>query len=150
MVGPNASVVADRVFRGRHGARLASAASNTLHYGHVVRPDSGGEVVDEAIVRVVGADESWLGEPVVEVNCHGGVAAVQATLDAVAAAGATRANWQGLATRAFERRHIDAVQLEAWRRLPGAKTALAADMLLAQWRGALSHAALEKGAELLL
>ena len=98
-------------------------------------------VVDEVIVRVAGPDESWLGEPAVEVNCHGGAAAVQATLDAIVAAGAERVRWQDIGVRAFGNRRIDAVQLEAWWRLPGAKTALASDMLLAQWHGALSDAA---------
>jgi len=139
--GPCALSIADRVFMSPRGKRLVDAPANTLHYGHVVGPDE--RVIDEVIVRVVDARASWLGEPTVEINCHGGVAAVRAILDAVAESGALRVPWTDVGLRAFRRGRIDAVQLEAWWRLPTAATSLAADMLLAQWCGALSQAVQE-------
>ncbi len=139
--GPSAQGIADRVFRSPRGKRLVDALANTLHYGHVVGPD--GQIIDEVIVRVADAHASWLGEPTVEINCHGGVAAVRAILDAVVESGARRVPWTDVGLRAFRGGRIDAVQLEAWWRLPAAATSLAADMLLAQWRGALSQAAQE-------
>ena len=146
VVGPDARAVVSRVFEGRRKKDLCSVPSNSLHYGFILRPelaaDRAGsrEVIDEVIVRVAGAEEHWLGEPFVEVNCHGGIAAVQATLNALVAAGAQRARWQDVPLRAFARRSIDRPQFEAWLEIPAARTALAAEMLLAQLNRALSAA----------
>lgn len=143
VVGPDARAIVGRVFRGKRRKDLGSVPRDTLHYGFIVQPGpasetaSPSEVIDEVIVHVAGPQEHWLGEPIVEVNCHGGAAAVRATLDAVVAAGAQRARWQDIPLRAFQRHSIDRVQLEARLEIPAAQTALAAQMLLAQLNGAL-------------
>ena len=46
----------------------ASAAANTVHYGHII---SGTEVVDEVMVSIFRAPRSYTGEDSVEISCHG-------------------------------------------------------------------------------
>jgi len=147
VVGPDAITVVDRVFHTKRGKELGATEPNSLRHGFVVTPlppaEDALEVIDEAIVRVGDQQASWLGEPFVEVNCHGGIAAVQATLEALVAAGAQPARWADIPLRACIRGCIDRVQMEAWVALPSAKTELASAMLLEQFNGALSRAVVD-------
>lgn len=123
---------------------MATAEPNRLHHGFVVPcdvpPALAAEAIDEVIVRIGGQPTAWLGEPCVEVNCHGGLAAVQATFEALVAAGAQSARWADIPLRALRCGRIDRVQMEAWIALPSAKTRLAAQMLVTQLDGELSRA----------
>lgn len=140
VVGPEAVAIAGRVFLPRRGRDLALAPANTLHYGHVVEPNPPRHTIDEVIVRIGDLGGAPPAEQYVEINCHGGVAAVQATLHAVLDAGAQAVSWEQIPLRAFRTGRIDRVQLEAALALPTARTLLAAEMLAVQQDGALSTA----------
>ncbi len=96
-----------------------------------------GEPLDEAMVRRV---RGFTGEETVEISCHGGWAAVERVMGALAALGAVRAGAAELLERGVETGHLDRIRAEAWKLLPRALTGLAARVLADQAEGALSRA----------
>ena len=82
--------------------------------------------------------DSFTGENLVEVNCHGGILAVKKILECVVSAGAKEVHWEELVNRPLSNNKIDLVQEEALLKTPGAKTKLGVKVLLDQYNGALS------------
>ncbi len=78
--GPDAQVVADRVFVSAHGKKLKEIRGYTALYGQVC--DDGGEI-DEAVALNFRAPASFTGENVVELSCHGGIYVTRRLLEAV-------------------------------------------------------------------
>lgn len=132
--GPEAVAIADQCFKGQD---LGQVASHTLHYGHILDPESQ-EVVDEVMVSVMRAPRTYTREDVVEINCHGGVVSLQRTLDLVLAAGARLAEPGEFTQRAFLNGRIDLSQAEAVMDIIQAKTAKAHQASLQQLQGGLS------------
>ena len=80
--GPCAIDAADLLFRSPGGkTRLKDVKSHTIHYGFICGPE--GHVIDEVLVSVMRAPKTYTAEDTVEINCHGGVLAMQKVLDAV-------------------------------------------------------------------
>jgi tRNA modification GTPase len=131
--GRDALVIASKVFRPRAERGLETAGSHTLHYGHVVDPETGG-IVDESIASVMLAPASYTREDVVEINCHGGMMPLWRTMTLLIAGGARQAEPGEFTKRAFLNGRIDLVQAEAVMDIIQAKTELshraANDLLL--------------------
>lgn len=154
LTGPDAAVVLDTCFRGtRRQAREIPPGG--IAHGRVVR---GGETVDEVIVAHLSGHGAAC-EPraqgcaapagtreladVYEVNCHGGVVAVQAVADCLRDSGAELARWQPAGVPEAEGSAVlspGAIRATAIACLPRAQTRLAVRMLLHQAGGALSRA----------
>ncbi|HOJ32831.1 MAG TPA: tRNA uridine-5-carboxymethylaminomethyl(34) synthesis GTPase MnmE [Candidatus Hydrogenedentes bacterium] len=85
------------------------------HSGRVFHGEIVGEqgTIDEVLVHVMRAPFSYTREDVVEINCHGGTAALRAVLDLVLARGARLARPGEFTLRAFLNGRIDLVQAEA-------------------------------------
>ena len=89
LAGAGSPAVVQAIFRGRRCADLAS--SEKLHYGHIVHE---GEELDEVLVAV--ADTSPAG-CAFEINCHGGIVAVERIMAALESLGVSRVQshrWQ--------------------------------------------------------
>lgn len=134
--GPNAISIVDRLYRGKK--KLAEAKTHTVHYGHMVQPETE-ERIDEVLVTVMRAPRTFTREDVVEVSCHGGMIPVQKTLEALFAAGARLAEPGEFTKRAFLNGRIDLSQAEAVIDLIRAKTDRAAKIALSQSEGRLSR-----------
>jgi tRNA modification GTPase len=133
--GPDSLEIVNAVFKGKRLRDLRKAESKRLYYGDIY---SNGSTVDEVIVNVLREQDSFTGEDLVEVNCHGGILAVKKTLECVVSAGAKEAHWEELASRSLSNNTIDRIQEEALLKIPGAKTKLGIKVLLDQYNGALS------------
>lgn len=136
--GDEAVQIADRVFRSPNGKNLAEAPSHTIHYGHLVDPASG-ETVEEVMVSLMKAPKTFTREDVVEVNCHGGIVAVNRVLSLVLKEGARLAEPGEFTKRAFLNGRIDLSQSEAVMDLIRAKTDRAMNVALNQMEGKLSR-----------
>lgn len=134
--GPEAIPIADSVYRGKQS--LKEADSHTVHYGHIIHPETG-ERIDEVLVTVMRAPRTFTREDVVEVSCHGGMVPVQNTLEALLAAGARLAEPGEFTKRAFLNGRIDLSQAEAVIDLIRAKTDRAARVAMQQAEGRLSR-----------
>ncbi len=117
--GPQALAIATAVFKPKKNKALAEVPTHTLHYGHICYKD---KVIDEGLLTVMRAPHSYTTEDVVEINCHGGMAAMRAVLEAVLEAGARLADPGEFTKRAFIHGRIDLVQAEAVLDIIQAKT----------------------------
>ncbi|MCP5004610.1 MAG: GTP-binding protein [Planctomycetes bacterium] len=133
--GPCSREIVNAVFRGKRGVDLRSVQSKSLHHGKIFMNES---PVDEVIVNVLQKEDSYTGEDLVEVNCHGGIRAVTKTLECLLSAGANEAYWDTLTERAYLNSKIDLIQKEAHEEIPEAKSRLSAKVLTDQYNGALS------------
>ena len=78
-----------------------------------VRDPEDGEVLDHALVTLFPGPESYTGEDIVEISCHGGVLVPRLILEACRAAGAREAEPGEFTRRAYLHGRMDLVQAEA-------------------------------------
>lgn len=139
--GPQARRVAGRVFRSPSGKKVEEAKGYTALYGRAY--DGGGNPVDEVIALVFAAPNSYTGEDVVELSCHGGIYITRRLLSAVLAAGARLAEAGEFTRRAYENGKLDLTQAEAVMDLISASGEKAAAAAFAAREGALGRAVSE-------
>ena len=135
--GEQAIEIAEKIFRSPNGKTLASQASHTIHYGHLVDPKNG-EVVEEVMLSLMKGPKTFTREDVVEINCHGGLVSVNRVLQLVLINGARLAEPGEFTKRAFLNGRIDLSQAEAVMDLIRAKTDKAMNVALGQMEGRLS------------
>jgi len=133
--GQDSLEIVNTVFRGKRLKDLRKAESKNIYYGDICL---NGTAIDEVIVNVLRKEDSFTGEDLVEVNCHGGIRAVKKTLECVVTAGAKEVHWKELSGRSLTNNKIDLIQEEALLEIPKAKTRLGTKVLLDQYNGALS------------
>ena len=121
--GTGAIEVVDAVFRPHRGIGLAETARRRLRLGRI-----GHGLGDEVVTAVLDGDT-----PAVEIQCHGGTAAVALVIAAVEEAGAERADMAQLAQH-VSRERLAANALIDLARAPTLRTA---EILLDQAQGAL-------------
>ncbi|MBD7984197.1 tRNA uridine-5-carboxymethylaminomethyl(34) synthesis GTPase MnmE [Sporosarcina sp. Sa2YVA2] len=136
--GDEAIGIADSIYRSPSGKRLAEERSHTIHYGHLIDPSTD-EIVEEVMVSLMMAPKTFTREDVVEINCHGGVVAVNRVLNLVLREGARLAEPGEFSKRAFLNGRIDLSQAEAVMDLIRAKTDKAMNVALNQMEGKLSR-----------
>ncbi len=108
--GPGAVPIATRLFRGK--TDLRAAASHTAHVGFLLEPESN-RPVDQVVVVLFRAPNSYTGEDVVEISCHGGRYVTRRVLEAILHAGARLAEPGEFTKRAFLNGKMDLSQAEA-------------------------------------
>ncbi|SHH73858.1 tRNA uridine-5-carboxymethylaminomethyl(34) synthesis GTPase MnmE [Virgibacillus chiguensis] len=132
--GPKAISITANVFKGKN---LGDVASHTIHYGKIIDPETK-EVAEEVMVSVMRAPKTFTREDVVEINCHGGMVAVNRVLEIILSQGARLAEPGEFTKRAFLHGRIDLSQAEAVMDLIRAKTDKAMSVALKQMDGRLS------------
>ena len=109
--GTNAISVADAIFVSKNGKKkLSEVKSHTLHYGSVF---DGEIMLDEVLVSVMKAPNTYTTEDIVEINCHGGVIVTKKILELVLNQGVRIAEPGEFTKRAFLNGRIDLSQAEA-------------------------------------
>jgi len=107
-------------------------------HGKIIDP-SDGSFVDEVLVSFMRVPKSYTKEDVVEINCHGGTAAVTSVLRIVLASGARIAEPGEFTKRAFLNGRIDLSQAEAVADIISAKTNAQLKVAASQLDGGLSR-----------
>ena len=132
--GKEAIPIVDRTFKGKH---LAELASHSVQYGSIQKPD--GSLLDEVVVALYKGPNSYTGEDVVEVSCHGSPYIIQELL-ALFTSGAGRLARAGEFTmRAFLNGKMDLSQAEAVADLIASGSESAHRVALNQMRGGVSQ-----------
>mgnify|MGYP002770718426 FL=1 len=108
--GEQAIEIADRIYRGKNGKKLADQKTHTIHYGYIA---DGEDMIDEVLVLIMKGPHSYTGENTVEIDCHGGVFVVRKILETVIKHGARPAEPGEFTKRAFLNGRIDLSQAEA-------------------------------------
>ena len=136
--GKDAVSIADTVLRFKKLKSLSQAQSHTIHYGQAIDPKSN-DIVDDVLVSVMRAPNSYTGEDVVEINGHGGMTVMHALLNLTLSAGARLASPGEFTKRAFLHGRMDLTQAEAVMDIIHSKTETFLRQSQHQLRGELSH-----------
>lgn len=136
MSGKDAIETADKIFVSKNGKKLSEASSHTVHYGNIV--DEDGNIIDEVLVIVMRAPNTYTREDVVEIDCHGGILVTRKVLEAVIKAGAKPAEPGEFTKRAFLNGRIDLSQAEAVIDVINSKNEYALKSSVSQLDGKLS------------
>ena len=130
--GDDALAVARNVWRGR--STLAKCNARKMLYGLI------GDPGEPALAVYMPKPNSYTGEDVVELHCHGGSAAVRRTLESVLSQPAVRSAEPGEFTmRAFVNGKLDLAQAEAVGDLISATGDATFNLALRQLNGTLSN-----------
>lgn len=136
MSGKDAIETADKIFVSKNGKKLSEVSSHTVHYGNIV--DEDGNIIDEVLVIVMRAPNTYTREDVVEIDCHGGILVTRKVLEAAIKAGAKPAEPGEFTKRAFLNGRIDLSQAEAVIDVINSKNEYALKSSVSQLDGKLS------------
>ena len=132
--GTDSFAIAQKIFKGKD---LASVASHTLNYGHIVDPDKN-EILDEVMIGAMRSPKTFTREDIIEINTHGGIAVTNEILQLVIREGARLAEPGEFTKRAFLNGRVDLTQAEAVMDIIRAKTDKAMNIAVKQLDGSLS------------
>lgn len=132
--GNEAVDITDQIFRAKSKRMLKDCASHTIHYGYIIDEN---EIVDEVLVMLMKAPNSYTREDTVEIDCHGGVLVMQKILETVVRHGARPAEPGEFTKRAFLNGRIDLTQAESVIDIINSKNNFALKSSVSQLRGAV-------------
>lgn len=134
--GDEAIEIADRIYRSKSGKkRLTEVESHTIHYGFIYNEN---ELVDEVMVAVMKAPNTYTKEDTVEIDCHGGVLVMTKILETVIQNGCRLAEPGEFTKRAFLNGRIDLSKAEAVMDLIHSKNEFALKASVNQLKGSVS------------
>lgn len=133
--GPNALPIAARLFRTSTGRPIPDILPRVACLGEVYDGDT---PIDQAVATRYIAPNSYTGEDVVELACHGSRYVIERILQLAVEQGARLAERGEFTRRAFLNGKLDLAQAEAVADLISAETAAQAKIAFSQLRGDLS------------
>ncbi len=119
------------------GKSIAEMASHTAHLGHIL--DSQGGILDEAVLTLFRAPNSFTGEDVVEISCHGSMWIQQQVVSTLIDAGCRAATGGEFTQRAFANGKMDLSQAEAIADVIASQSRASHHVAMNQMRGAFSR-----------
>ena len=136
--GEDAFTVIDRIYQSKNGKKkLSEEKSHTVHYGYIVDDTKENKIIDEVIVLIMRAPNTYTREDTVEIDCHGGVLVMQKILDTVVCHGARPAEPGEFTKRAFLNGRIDLTQAESVMDVISSKNEFALKSSISQLQGSL-------------
>ncbi|MFP4544114.1 MAG: tRNA uridine-5-carboxymethylaminomethyl(34) synthesis GTPase MnmE [Candidatus Kapaibacterium sp.] len=106
--GPEAIEITDSIFTGKRN--IYEAPTHSISYGRI---SDGGIEIDEVTISLFKAPNSYTGEDVIEIGCHGGPFVVKQILELLFKRGAIPAAPGEFTQRAFVNGRMDLTQVEA-------------------------------------
>lgn len=135
--GKGSLELADKVIRLRKGS-IAQSKGYTLHFGSIFASD--GSLLDEVIVSVFRAPNSYTGEDGVEISCHSSKYIVSETIGLLCEKGCRMAGPGEFTQRAYLNGKMDLAQAEAVADVIAADSKAALRVAQSQLRGEYSAA----------
>lgn len=134
--GKEAISIADMCFKGK---KLANQPSHTAHFGRFTEITPRGEItIDEVLVTIFKGPNSYTGEDIAEISCHGSPYILQKVIRVLLAQGARTANPGEFTLRAFLNGKMDLSQAEAVADLIAADNQASHAVAMKQMRGGFS------------
>lgn len=136
--GSNAITILEKIFKNRDlkSKTIRNAPSHTVHFGLIVENDV---VVDEVLVTVFKAPNTYTGEEIVEISCHGSVFIQQQILQILFKYGARPSQQGEFTLRAFLNGKMDLSQAEAVADLIASNSATSHQVAMQHMRGGISN-----------
>ncbi len=137
--GSKAFSITETVFRTKHlkPKLLQLKNSHTAHFGVIVNQNN--QIIDEVLVTIFKAPNTYTGEDVIEISCHGSTYIQQQILQLLYAQGARPAQAGEFTLRAFLNGKFDLSQAEAVADLIASHSAASHQVAMQQMRGGFSH-----------
>lgn len=136
--GEDTFTVIDRIYQSKNGKKkLSEEKSHTVHYGYIVDDTKENKIIDEVMVLIMRAPNTYTREDTVEIDCHGGVLVMQKILDTVVCHGARPAEPGEFTKRAFLNGRIDLTQAESVMDVISSKNEFALKSSMSQLQGSL-------------
>ena len=129
------------------GADLTSMKSHTAHLGKILFAD--GEVLDEVVLTIFRAPNTFTGEDIVEISCHGSIWIQQQLVNRLIECGCRMATGGEFSQRAFANGRIDLSQAEAIADVIASSSRASHRIAINQMRGAFSRQLASLRAQLL-
>ena len=134
--GENAISLAAPNFKSIRGKNLAEQKSHTIHLGHII---DNNKVLDEVLVSIFKGPNSYTGEDVVEISCHGSPYIQQQVIQLFLRKGCRTASAGEFTLRAFLNGKMDLSQAEAVADLIASDNAASHQIAIQQMRGGFSN-----------
>ena len=133
--GENAFEVTDKVFKPHYRNSVMDFPARHAVYGGIIKDNN---VIDTGVAIRFNAPNSFTGEDMAEISCHGGIQITAMVLESVLANGADMAGSGEFTKRAFLNNKLTLTQAEAVAELLDAQTQAAALLSHSQLDGKLS------------
>ena len=134
--GSEAISLTDQVFKARSGNKLSSQKSHTVHLGEI---RDGNSIIDQVLVSIFKNPNSYTGENVVEISCHGSPYIQQQIIKILIDKGAITAKAGEFTLRAFMNGKMDLSQAEAVADLISSENEASHQLAMQQMRGGFSN-----------
>ncbi len=152
--GEDAIKIVDKIYQSKSGEYcFHKYKSHTIHYGYIVdrdniddafdgeegksRANGKNRIIDEVMVSLMKAPNSYTAEDTVEINCHGGILMVKKILETVIKNGARLADPGEFTKKAFLNGRIDLSKAEAVMDVISSKNKFALENSIAQLNGSV-------------
>ncbi len=133
--GVNAITVSSKLFKSVRRKDLAKQKSHTIHLGHIM---DGERTLDEVLASVFKGPNSYTGEDVVEISCHGSPYIQQQIIQLFLRNGCRMADAGEFTLRAFLNGKLDLSQAEAVADLIASDNEASHQVAMQQMRGGFS------------
>ncbi|MGY8914827.1 MAG: tRNA uridine-5-carboxymethylaminomethyl(34) synthesis GTPase MnmE [Flavobacteriales bacterium] len=134
--GKDAIAISAPLFRSIRGKDLAKQKSHTVHLGHIM---DGERTIDEVLVTIFKGPNSYTGEHVIEISCHGSPYIQQQIIQLFLRNGCRTANAGEFTLRAFLNGKLDLSQAEAVADLIASDNEASHQIAMQQMRGGFSN-----------
>ena len=129
--------IIDKIFVSKNkDKKISSCKSHTIHYGFIY---DGDEKIDEVMVLLMKAPNTYTREDTIEIDCHGGVFVMKKILETVIKYGARPADPGEFTKRAFLNGRIDLSQAESVIDVINSKNSFALKSSLSQLNGSICN-----------
>lgn len=134
--GNNALEILGKIFKPKSKKNIEELKNFSINYGHLY---DGKNLVDEVLVSIMKAPNTYTKEDIVEINCHGGFVITEKVLETVLKNGARISESGEFTRRAFLNGRLDLTQAEAVMDTIHGKTEKSVSLSLDQLRGDLKE-----------
>ena len=130
--GKDSIEIVNKIFKGKN---LTKVKSHTINYGYILENE---RIVDEVLVSIMRAPKTFTTEDVVEINCHGSIAALNKILELLLLNGCRLAEPGEFTKRAFLNGRIDLIKAESVMDVINSKTEKSLSLAINQLTGSVS------------
>ena len=134
--GKDAITIAADVFQSVSGKDITKQKTHTIHLGHIT---DDGKVYDQVLLTIFKGPNSYTGENVIEISCHGSTFIQQQIIQLLLRRGAKMAQAGEFTLRAFLNGKLDLSQAEAVADLIASDNEASHQIAMQQMRGGFSN-----------
>lgn len=134
--GKDAISLASEVFQSVSGKDVTKQKTHTIHLGHIV---DNGKVYDQVLLSIYKGPNSYTGENIIEISCHGSIFIQQQIIQLLLRKGAKMAQAGEFTLRAFLNGKLDLSQAEAVADLIASDNEASHQIAMQQMRGGFSY-----------